>query len=76
MKNADKEIFSGDDGETMMKCLEATFVDQLKNFGIFIQCLECKQSSTSILNWKYCIAMGGPPLLKRNQTNSFVGVKD
>ena len=66
MKNADKEIFSGDDGETMMKCLEATFVDQLKNFGIFIQCLECKQSSTSILNSKYRNSMG--ELLYVNET--------
>ena len=59
MKNADKGIFSGTDGETMMKCLEATFVDQSKNFGIFIQSLKCKHSSTSILNSKYSNAMWG-----------------
>ena len=53
MKNADKGIFSGTDGETMMKCLEATFVDQHKDIGIFLQCLKCKQFST----WKYRISM-------------------
>ena len=66
MKNADKGIFSGDDGETMMKCLEATFVDQHKDFRIFIQCLKCKQSSTSILNSKYRNSMG--ELLYVNET--------
>ena len=50
MQNADKGMFLGDDGETMMKCLEGTFVDQHKDFGIFIQCLKCKQVSTSIIS--------------------------